>query len=177
MADSLVLTGVKHIKKKVGTGMLLTRPKRGGDTHSIKKWWRGAGANTVYVECSVFDVTVGVNTCKLVVNTNSRSALTIVHDGEFGFTFRGIHEVKRAALFTADYQLIEHYVFPAISGGKVMTVTPPGSANRPTAPVETFVVEVAPVVEEEPVVEEVIEEEPVVEAVVEEAQEEEEEEI
>ena len=36
MADSLVLTGVKDVKKHTGTEMLLTRPKRGGDTHSIK---------------------------------------------------------------------------------------------------------------------------------------------
>ena len=39
----------------------------------------------------------------------------------FGLTV-GINEVRRAALFTEDMQLIEHYVFPAISGGKVMTV-------------------------------------------------------
>ena len=32
MADSLVLTGVKDVKKHTGTEMLLTRPKRGGDT-------------------------------------------------------------------------------------------------------------------------------------------------
>lgn len=43
-------------------------------------------------------------------------------------------EISRAALFTNTYELIEHYVFPNISGGKVMTVTPPGAASRPTAP-------------------------------------------
>ena len=41
MADSLVLTGVKDIKKHTGTEMLLTRPKHGGDTHHLKEWWKG----------------------------------------------------------------------------------------------------------------------------------------
>ena len=57
--------------------------------------------------------------------------LRIDHDGSFNFTFIGINEVARAALFTESYELIEHYVFPRISGGKVMTVTPAGAANRP----------------------------------------------
>ena len=41
MADSLVLTGVKHVKKHTGDEMTLTRPKGGGDSHTIKEWWRG----------------------------------------------------------------------------------------------------------------------------------------
>ena len=41
MADSLVLTGVKDVKKHTGDEMLLTRPKRGGDSHPIKEWWKG----------------------------------------------------------------------------------------------------------------------------------------
>ena len=31
-------------------------------------------------------------------------------------------------------ELIEHYVFPSIAGGPVMTVTPPDGADRPSAP-------------------------------------------
>ena len=54
------------------------------------------------------------------MSTNIR----IDHDGSFGFSFYGINEVRRAALFTEDFELIEHYVFPSISGGKIMTVTP-----------------------------------------------------
>ena len=46
MADSLVLTGVKDVKKHTGTEMLLTRPKRGGDTHSVKEWWVSGGVRT-----------------------------------------------------------------------------------------------------------------------------------
>ena len=131
MADSLVLTGVKDVKKHTGTEMLLTRPKRGGDTHSVKEWWKGGGVSTCYVECTVFDVTVGGNTCKLVLDTNMSTNVRIDHDGAFGFEFFGPNEIKRGALFTDAYEIIEHYVFPAISGGKVMTVIPAGAAAKP----------------------------------------------
>ncbi len=138
MADSLVLTGVKDIKKHTGTEMLLTRPKRGGDTHSLKEWWKGGGVSTCYAECTVFNVTVGGTTCKLAIDSSSGTNLRIDHDGAFGFIFYGVNEVSRGALFTDAYEIIEHYVFPAISGGKVMTVTPPGAASKPGgAPADT----------------------------------------
>ena len=130
MADSLVLTGVKDVKKHTGSEMLLTRPKRGGDTHALKEWWKG-GAGKCYVQCTVFDVTVNGDVVKLALDTNMSTNVRIDHDGSFGFTFYGINEVRRAALFTTDYELIEHYVFPAISGGKVMTVTPADAAPKP----------------------------------------------
>ena len=130
MADSLVLTGVKDVKKHTGTEMLLTRPKRGGDTHSVKEWWRN-GVSTVYATCTIFDVTVGSDTVKLVLDTGVSTNVRIDHDGAFNFTFIRPNEIRRGALFTSDMELIEHYVFPAISGGKVMTVTPPGAASRP----------------------------------------------
>ena len=130
MADSLVLTGVKDVKKHTGTEMLLTRPKRGGDTHSLKEWWK-VGGKTCYIECTVFDVTVGGDTCKLVLDTNMSTNVRIDHDGAFGFEFYGINEIRRGALFTAAYEIIEHYVFPVISGGKVMTVIPAGAAPKP----------------------------------------------
>ena len=133
MADSLVLTGVKDVKKHTGTEMLLTRPKRGGDTHSVKEWWKGGGVSTCYAECTIFDVTVGGDAVKLVLDTGVSTNVRIEHDGAFNFTFIRPNEIKRAALFTEDMQLIEHYVFPAISGGKVMIVTPPGGAVRPAA--------------------------------------------
>jgi hypothetical protein len=133
MADSLVLTGVKDVKKHTGTEMLLTRPKRGGDTHSVKEWWKGGGVSTCYAECTVFDVTTADGTVKLVLDSNGSTNIRIDHDGSFNFTFIGINEVSRGALFTDGYELIEHYVFPRISGGKVMTVTPAGSADRPSA--------------------------------------------
>ena len=130
MADSLILTGVKDVKKHTGTEMLLTRPKRGGDTHAIKEWWNDRNGKQ-YVNCTVFNVTVGGDTVKLAIASNMSTNLRIDHDGSFGFNFYGINEVARAALFTTDYQIIEHYVFPRISGGKTMTVTPAGAASKP----------------------------------------------
>ena len=131
MADSLILTGVKDIKKHTGTEMLLTRPKRGGDTHSVKEWWKTGGVSTCYTECTVFDVTTGTGTVKLVLDTNAGTNVRIDHDGAFGFEFYGPNEIRRGALYTSSMELIEHYVFPSISGGKVMTVTPAGAAAKP----------------------------------------------
>ena len=130
MADSLILSGVKGVKKHTGTEMLLTRPKRGGDTHSLKEWWN-VGGSKQYVQCTVFDVTVNNVTVKLAVTTNSLSNVRIDHDGSFVFSFYGATSINRAALFTDAYELIEHYVFPAISGGKIMTVIPPDGASKP----------------------------------------------
>ena len=133
MADSLVLTGVKDVKKHTGTEMLLTRPKRGGDTHSVKEWWKAGGVSTCYAQCTIFKVTAGANTVKLVLDTNMSTNVRIDHDGAFAFTFYGANEIRRGALYTEDMELIEHYVFPSISGGQVMTVTPAGAASKPNA--------------------------------------------
>jgi hypothetical protein len=132
MADSLVLTGVKDIKKHAGDEMLLTHPERGGDTHLVKEWWK-SGVSTLYTSCTIFDVTTGAGTVKLVLDTNYSTNVYIHHDGSFNFTFGRPNELRRGALYTENMELIEHYVFPAISGGKMMTVTPPGSASRPIA--------------------------------------------
>ena len=134
MADSLVLKGVKDVRKHTGTEMRLMRPKRGGDTHSLKKWWSATPGNAVYVTCSVFAVTEGGNTVYLAVDTNEMSTIRIDHVGAFVFNFYSIAQANRAALYTTNWELIEHYVFPKISGGKIMTVTPAGSADRPSAP-------------------------------------------
>ncbi len=133
MADSLVLTGVKDIKKHTGTEMLRLNPKHGGDTFHLKRWWVEGGVSTVYVDATVFNVTTGAGTVKLALATSMSTNVRIDHDGSFNFTFIGVNELSRAALYTDTFELIEHYVFPSISGGKVMTVTPPGGASRPTA--------------------------------------------
>jgi hypothetical protein len=133
MSDSLVLTGVKDVRKQTGTEMLRLNPKGGGDTFHLKRWWVEGGVSTVYVDATVFDVTTGVGTVKLALDTNMSTNVRIDHDGSFNFVFIGANEVSRAALFTSDMELIEHYVFPAISGGKIMTVTPASGAVRPAA--------------------------------------------
>lgn len=131
MSDSLVLKGLKDVRKHKGSEMLLCRPKRGGDSYPVKKWWAQNAGQTTYVGCSVFKVTQGALTVYLAVDTAEMSTIRIDTDADFVVNFYGISQVNRAALFTTEWELIEHYVFPKISGGKVMTVTPPGAASRP----------------------------------------------
>jgi len=133
MADSLVLKGAKDVKKQKGNELLLTRPKRGGDFHQIKKWWNTSPNNTVYVGCSVFKVTTGAGVAYLAIDTSEMSTIRIDHDGSFNFNFYIFAQVSRAALFTEDWQIIEHYMFPKIAKGPVTTVIPPGAASKPTA--------------------------------------------
>lgn len=133
MADSLVLSGVKDVKKHTGTEMVRLNPKGGSDTFKLPRWWVEGGVSTLYVSATVFDVTTAAGTVKLALDTGGEgSRVRIDHDGAFGFTFYGMSGIGRAALFTDAFELIEHYVFPKISGGKVMTVTPAGAASRPT---------------------------------------------
>ncbi len=140
MADSLVLTGVKDVRKHTGTEMLRLNPKGGGDTFQLKRWWVAGGVSTCYEPCTVFDVTTAAGTVKLALATKAEgSRVRIDHDGSFNFSFFGAGEISRACLFTDAFEVIEHYVFPSISGGKVMTVTPPGGASRPSVtPPKTF---------------------------------------
>ena len=135
MADSLVLVGVKDVRKHSGTEMQLIIPRRGGDTHQIREWWRNS-VNTTYATCTLFKVTTGVGSVYLALPTGKfeGSDIKIIHDGNFNFTFVAINELDRAALFDEDMALIEHYIFPSISGGKIVTVTPAGGASRPSAP-------------------------------------------
>ncbi len=133
MADSLVLTGVKDVRKHTGTEMLRINPKGGGDTFQLKRWWVEGGVSTCYEDATIFDVTTGSGTVKLAVAASMSTNVRIDHDGAFNFTFIGANELSRAALYTDTFELIEHYVLPSISGGKVMTVTPPGAASRPNA--------------------------------------------
>ena len=140
MSDSLVLTGVKDVRKHTGTEMLRRNPKGGGDTFQLKRWWVEGGKSTVYVDTTVFDVTTSAGTVKLALDTSMSTNVRIDHDGSFNFSFFGVNEVSRACLFTDAFEVIEHYVFPSISGGKVMTVTPAGAASRPSSapPAKTF---------------------------------------
>ena len=141
MASSLVLTGVKDIKKNTGTEMLRLNPKRGGDVFKLKRWWLVGGNGTVYTNTTVFNVTTAAGTVKLAIESSFESKIRIAHDGSFGFNFSNSIGISRAALFTDSFELIEHYVFPSISGGKIMTVTPSGGAVRPTADPVSFSVQ------------------------------------
>jgi hypothetical protein len=115
MADSLVLVGVKDVRKHSGTEMQLIIPRRGGDTHQIREWWRNS-VNTTYATCTLFKVTTAVGSVYLALPTGKfeGSDIKIIHDGSFNFTFVAINELDRAALFDEDMALIEHYIFPSI---------------------------------------------------------------
>ncbi len=135
--------------------MQLLIPRRGGHTHQVREWWRPKGVNTTYATCSIFRVTTADGSVRLALNTGKfeGSEIRIMHDGSFNFTFSGINEIDRAALYTDDMQIIEHYIFPTISGGKIATVTPPGAADRPNAgPPPTEIDEVSVSGEQSPVV-------------------------
>ena len=133
MSDSLVLKGLKDVRNHTGSEMLLQRPPRGGDAYPVKKWWATNASQTIYVGCSVFKVTQGGNSVFLAIDSAEMSTVRIDSDADFAFNFSINKEVSRAALFTDAWELIEHYVFPKISGGKVMTVTPANPGVRPTA--------------------------------------------
>ena len=134
MADSLVLKGVKDVRRHSGSEMQIVNPKRGGNTHQIKDWWRKS-VSTTYTSSTMFKVTGTGGVCHLVLATGSseRAQVRIDHDGAFGFTFSSISQIERAALYTETFELIEHYIFPSIAGGSIVTVKPAGSADRPSA--------------------------------------------
>ena len=131
MADSLVLKGVKDIRKQTGYEMKRLNPKRGGDQFQIARWWTPGAKGVVYASCTVLRVSTTNGFVKLVIDTKPESIVKIDHDGEGNFIFSGINELERAALYTDDMKIIEHYAFPAISGGPIMTVIPQGAALRP----------------------------------------------
>ena len=137
MADSLVLTGSRQVTKHAGDEMQRHDAPRGGNTWQIPRWW-AKGNGVVYTDCTVFKVSAGGSSTYLAVESSPSVNLRIDHDGSYGFTFSQFNEVSRAALFTNTWAIIEHYVFPSISGGKVMTVVPAGAAGKPgTAPPPT----------------------------------------
>jgi hypothetical protein len=131
MTDSLVLKGFKEVKKHTGKEMQLQSSKNGSGS-PIKKWWAVNAGSVQYVSCALFKVTVDGNSVLLAVDASSLSTVRIDHDGKFNFNFYICKGVNRAALLTEDRQVIEHYVFPKISGGKIMTVIPPNAPERPT---------------------------------------------
>ena len=129
MADSLILKGVKDVRKHKGTDLLLRRPKGGGDQWKLKRWWINGQVSTQYCSATVFDV----GGMKLALNTSANSVVRIDYDGT-DFAFYGVRDIDYAALYTDDFELIEYYVMPRLAGGQVMTVTPADGADRPTTP-------------------------------------------
>ena len=135
MADSLILKGVKDVRKHKGNEMLFRYPKKRGDAqHSLKRWWIGAGVSTQYVKASVFDVTLDGGTVKLALTTSPSSVIRIDLADDGTLSFYGVNGVDYGGLFTENFELIEYYVMPRLAGGQVMTVTPADGADRPAPP-------------------------------------------
>ena len=134
MSDSLTLKGAKDVRNHKGSELQLVRPLRGGDFHQIKRWWNNKSNSTVYASCSVFKVTTADGVVNLALDTQEMSSIRIDVDGSFNFSFFNISQIDRAALFTQDFEIIEHYMFPKIAKGPVTTVVPPNAATRPTPP-------------------------------------------
>ena len=137
MAEDITLKGVKVIRyngEKTGD-FSLVRPKRGGDTHMLPKWWDLSANNKVYLDCTVLEV----GAYHLVIPTQMQSEVRIVWDGtDINFiSWRGI---ERAALFPAgDYgaaNVVTDFIFPAIAvrSAKVAAVDGPGSVAPPAPP-------------------------------------------
>lgn len=135
MADSLILKGVRDVRKHTGSDMTFRYPKGRGDAqHSLKKWWIAPGASTLYVKASVFDVDTGTGKVKLAIASNNSSQIRVDFDGST-FTkdsFIGAHNVDYVGVFTADFELIEYYTMPRQSGGAISKGTFAGAPTYPT---------------------------------------------
>ena len=145
MSDSLVLSGDSTVKKHIGSEMALTRSKRGGVTHQLKEWWRGNGSSTCYGAFTVFNVTTEAGTVKLALGSSEGTNIRIDHDGFFNFLFYGMTNIRRAALFTADFQLIEHYVCPVLVTPKttIGTATITGAKSPSKGDTESYSVSIS----------------------------------
>lgn len=136
MADSLILKGVKDVRKHTGSDLLFRFPKGRGDAqHSLKAWWYAAGVSTQYVKASVFDATTTNGKVKLAVTTSPSSQIRIDFDGAT-FTvnsFIAPSNVDYVGVFTEDFELIEYYAMPKQSGGKVAKGTFAGAPGYPEA--------------------------------------------
>ena len=141
MADSLILKGVREVRKHKGNELLFRYPKGRGDAqHSLKKWWVNGGVSTQYVKASVFDVTTAGGTVKLALTTNPSSTIRIDFDGTT-FTadsFIGVNGVDYVGVFTEDFELIEYYIMPRLAGGAVARAQFADAADYPSgAPAPT----------------------------------------
>ena len=124
MADSLRLKGSKSISKRVGDGLSLRRPKRGGDIFKVPTWWN-LKHTTQYVSAAIFKVTASVGELALVVPVDPETTdIIIKHDGDGNFTFPSVNGVDRIAVMSADLgTFYVEYQFSKISGGPVLKRT------------------------------------------------------
>ena len=130
MADRLTLKGVKVVTNHTGTNLQLVRPKK-GSTHPFKQWWDRKGS-AVYNETTIFSVNRAAGDLRMVIPTGMDTRLTIAYDGADTFVFSHYRAVDRVALVADDDEVLIEYIFPRISGGKIMkrTVKPLPTAGN-----------------------------------------------
>ena len=148
MAESLTLHGAKDIKAHrppATGGKVISRinPKRGGDTHMIKRWWGGAGS-ALYEPCILLKVARTAGEIRLAIPITESTRLTISYDGADDFTFSNVMSIDRVGVLGADMKFIQEYRLPHIVGGKQMKVTPagntlPGGGSAPAPATPTLV--------------------------------------
>ena len=133
MADSLKLVGTKRDSGQPGSALTISTPVRGGDQHKVRRWWNDNKNSALYVNCTKFTVSRTDGDVVLMVPSSSDTRLDISFDGDTAWTFGPTDRaVSRVGIFTLGLDLIEEYVFPVISGGKVMKTTPAGGASYPS---------------------------------------------
>ena len=146
MADSLTLKGTKHVINQTGDEMLLVRPKRGGDTHQVPRWWDLKPKSVQYTAAAIIKVTTDVGLLSLVIPVNTENTiLEIRSDATGNFIFPQNRGVDRLAVMSEDLSTFYvEYQFAKISGGPVLKRTVNALPSAFVAPVvPTFAERVA----------------------------------
>ena len=149
MADSLILRGTKHIINQSGDEMQLVRPKRGGDTHQVPRWWDLKPKSVQYTAAAILKVTIDTGNVALVIPVSTENTiLEIRSDGAGNFIFPQNRGVDRLAVMSEDLSTFYvEYQFAKISGGPVLKRTvnalPTAFVEPPAPPAPTFAEKVA----------------------------------
>ena len=124
MADSLTLKGAKHVIDQTGDEMLLVRPKRGGDTHQVPRWW-ALKKSVQYTAAAIINVSTSIGDLALVIPVDAENTqLEIRSAGDGNFIFPVNRGINRVAVMSQDLSTFYvEYQFAKISGGPVLKRT------------------------------------------------------
>lgn len=124
MADSLTLKGAKHVIDQTGDEMLLVRPKRGGDTHQVPRWW-ALKKSVQYTAAAIINVSTSIGDLALVIPVDAENTqLEIRSAGDGTFIFPVNRGINRVAVMSQDLKTFYvEYQFAKISGGPVLKRT------------------------------------------------------
>ena len=132
MADSLKLVGVKHIRSHRGKELQYVPPKGESDQHIVKRWWRDSKAKGVFIACTKFKVSRKGGDVVILVPAHHETRLDIGIDGNRTWNFKpASKDVPRVGIFTPDNKFVEEYLFPTVSGGRIMRVTNTDAVSYP----------------------------------------------